>query len=576
MVATPVIFIAVEGSLHSGIFVANLFKTKVGRRLRQYPAAGFEVAKTKVTKHVYRKRVGYAMSMSAEASRGGAATLSAARAVAAISVLLTPAVTLHPTPHPLRREHTSGRSGPSWVRVGSASQQAGAQVKRRQGRDALPIALDRKGEEYGNNYSKRRRLHSTAIHCSRTNETTIKKTEVFRFSSVSIVDSHGRGQVQKLLGGTSRLTQFITPSTNVITSTLERLAPITLLNSASRNDSDFLVPVPSPDKGGPSVNVTSKTYPVWEWVRASTWRLKTGSSRLTYGNPDRVPGPPGWRLCAEIQAVDKIKEGDKTQNKLRRCIGQHWAEFAVLQVSATLLPLSHFTVLKTKSTGRGFQNYMTIKVIVNKLVNAACSLRNWPRDTHSQKYFVGACVDREICETGDVIPGQWRKGICELQNLEPYGDRKSAEIATRMKNNERVVPHEYVCGPGVALRFGAKPGSSLAGRQEERTVTRDSKEEPPICSGGKRCRGGGGGPSSPPHHMPAYIPANLNSEKESLPKIPHEQDILLLSICTRQQVKQSAALPSQLIGYSSGAEHKRDCKKRLRTMCSVKRGHKIP
>ncbi|KAJ8894495.1 hypothetical protein PR048_007149 [Dryococelus australis] len=79
---------------------------------------------------------------------------------------------------------------------------------------------------------------------------------------------------------------------------------------SARNDSDFLVPVPIADKGGggmagcgalkdalisskcirynsrndlvdsPSVNVTSKSYPVWGWVRASTWRLRTGSPRL--------------------------------------------------------------------------------------------------------------------------------------------------------------------------------------------------------------------------------------------------------------------------------------------------------
>jgi hypothetical protein len=36
-------------------------------------------------------------------------------------------------------------------------------------------------------------------------------------------------------------------------------------------------------------------------MRASTRRLKTGSLRLWYGNPDRkVPGPPGWGLSVGL------------------------------------------------------------------------------------------------------------------------------------------------------------------------------------------------------------------------------------------------------------------------------------
>lgn len=82
---------------------------------------------------------------------------------------------------------------------------------------------------------------------------------------------------------------------------------------------------------------------------------------------------------------------------------------------------------------------------VNKLVRAACGLHNWLRMTSSATYLPRGAVDDEHLDSGDVIPGQWRAEIGELRNLEPYGGRRTTELAKKMRDRLK----EYVNGVGA-------------------------------------------------------------------------------------------------------------------------------
>lgn len=96
---------------------------------------------------------------------------------------------------------------------------------------------------------------------------------------------------------------------------------------------------------------------------------------------------------------------------------------------------------------RAFDRKLSCKVsTVPKLVSAACSLHNWLRLNSPATYFFPGTIDEENWETGEVIPGRWRKEISQLRNLERFGGRRtnklSKNIRDRLKhyfNNEGAV-----------------------------------------------------------------------------------------------------------------------------------------
>lgn len=100
---------------------------------------------------------------------------------------------------------------------------------------------------------------------------------------------------------------------------------------------------------------------------------------------------------------------------------------------------------------RVFERQLAVKTAtVNKIVNAACALHNWLIKTCPRSYLPTGSVDHEITETREIIPGQWRREIGELRNIEPYGGRKSTAMANKMRdhlnkyfNNEGAVTWQY-------------------------------------------------------------------------------------------------------------------------------------
>ncbi len=71
---------------------------------------------------------------------------------------------------------------------------------------------------------------------------------------------------------------------------------------------------------------------------------------------------------------------------------------------------------------------------IDKVLWAACSLHNWLRLRNPQTFI--SLVDKEHPETGELIPGQWRKEICEapLKSVDKLGSnnytRKAEDIRT--------------------------------------------------------------------------------------------------------------------------------------------------
>jgi len=73
--------------------------------------------------------------------------------------------------------------------------------------------------------------------------------------------------------------------------------------------------------------------------------------------------------------------------------------------------------------------------IIDKVIYAACSLYNWLRKTTPNNYIPTQAVDREDFNNGNIIPGEWREHVKNLEDINRLGSNNYKRTAEDVRSS---------------------------------------------------------------------------------------------------------------------------------------------
>lgn len=72
---------------------------------------------------------------------------------------------------------------------------------------------------------------------------------------------------------------------------------------------------------------------------------------------------------------------------------------------------------------------------IDKVIYAACSLRNWLRKTNPNTYIPPQAVDREDLNSGNIISAEWREHVNSLHSVSQIGSNNYKREAEEVRSS---------------------------------------------------------------------------------------------------------------------------------------------